>query len=166
MLVQNNGEFSEIIKTTVGVRQGGTSSPKLFSIYISPLIKKIKESDEGLKLVNIKLDILVYADDILIINTTKRGLQNQLNIVENYGNEYDLKYNPSKTVLMIENMKRDHLEIRRDIWQDKLRLCNSEINKVLDTRYLGFELSGDGKSEKHIKARKQKTVASNSSQTK
>jgi hypothetical protein len=46
---------------------------------------------------NQKIDIIVYADNILLISTTKRGLQTQLEAVEEYGNQYEIKYNPKKT---------------------------------------------------------------------
>ena len=37
MLINSNGEYSTMFKTTVGVKQGGTASPKLFSVYIEEL---------------------------------------------------------------------------------------------------------------------------------
>ncbi|RNA13759.1 hypothetical protein BpHYR1_015289 [Brachionus plicatilis] len=57
-----------------------------------------------LKSENINIEIfhsIVYADEILLINTTKKALQNQLNIVEKYGDEFEIKYNARKTVLMV-----------------------------------------------------------------
>ncbi|RNA16439.1 RNA-directed DNA polymerase from mobile element jockey-like, partial [Brachionus plicatilis] len=100
MMVSNHGLYSNIFKSTVGVRQGGVASPKLFSIYLEPILKKLAECDEGIKVGDIKLDILAYADDILLMNTTKNGLQKQLEIIEEIGMKMDIKFNPTKTVFM------------------------------------------------------------------
>ncbi|CAF1025691.1 unnamed protein product, partial [Brachionus calyciflorus] len=64
MIVSNNGKYSKIFRTLVGVRQGGVASPKLFSIYINELIERLTECKEGLVISKIKLDTIVYADDI------------------------------------------------------------------------------------------------------
>lgn len=157
MIVSNNGEFSSIFKTLVGVRQGGAASPKLFSIYINRLINKLVNSNQGLIFGKIKFDTLVYADDILIMNTTKRGLQTQLEILEKFGYEFDIKYNPTKTN---KEIKRDSTSNIQDIWQQELKLCGENIEEVEQMRYLGFELDNSDKNNKHLAKLKQKAYSS------
>ncbi|RNA42100.1 RNA-directed DNA polymerase from mobile element jockey-like [Brachionus plicatilis] len=85
IFVMNGVKCSDIFKTTDGVRQGGAASPKLFAIYLEELIWLIEESSTGLRAGGIKLDIVAYADDVLLISTTKFALQQQLYIVQEYG---------------------------------------------------------------------------------
>jgi hypothetical protein len=64
------------------------------------LVKKIKETSHGVlygtKNKNIKIDILLYADDILLICTNKSGLQQMFKVVEQYGLEYEIVFNTGK----------------------------------------------------------------------
>ena len=83
MIIKNGVELSSHFKTTLGVRQGGTMSPKLFSIYIDELIVNIEAKTSGNKVPGgPKIDIIVYAYDVLPISTTKADLQSQINTVE------------------------------------------------------------------------------------
>lgn len=99
MLASNNNEYCSVFQTLVGVRPGGVASPKLFSVYVNELIHRLTISDEGIKLDTVKVDTFFYADDILVVNETKSGLQRQLKLVEENGIEYDIKYNPDKLFL-------------------------------------------------------------------
>ncbi|CAF0842540.1 unnamed protein product [Brachionus calyciflorus] len=59
MLIENDYEYSNLFKTTLGVRQGGIMSPKLFSIYLDDLIAKVEDQEHGIKLKNGgKIDII------------------------------------------------------------------------------------------------------------
>jgi hypothetical protein len=49
------------LKTTVGVRQGGTISPKFFNIYIEDIKKLINQASEtGVRCGQLKLNVLLY----------------------------------------------------------------------------------------------------------
>lgn len=63
MIVNNGEEFSTIFRKTV------------FSIYIEKILRKISESKSDLNFGIIKLDVIAYADDLLLISTNKRDLQ-------------------------------------------------------------------------------------------
>jgi hypothetical protein len=63
MLVDLEGEFSSLFKTTLGVRQGGVLSPLLFIIYINNVLKSIEELEIGTRIGDLLIDILAYADD-------------------------------------------------------------------------------------------------------
>ena len=162
MLVSIGEELSDIFGTSTGVRQGGACSPKLFNIYIDGLIKLVESNSSGIKLKNNKIDIIVYADDIMLISKTKSGLQQQLKLVEEYGQINDIKYNPEKTVFLIYNqsLKRNSTELRDDINQSDLILDNKTITRVERMKYLGVEISDDFRNESHIAKRKQSLYVS------
>ncbi|RNA40614.1 RNA-directed DNA polymerase from mobile element jockey-like [Brachionus plicatilis] len=153
MIVNNEDEYSSLFKTTLGVRQGGIMSPKLFSIYLDHLIKQIESLDLGIKLnQSKKIDIVVYADDILLLSSTKKGLQIQLEIIQQYGEANEIKYNPDKTTLMVFNssIKRNKNELNSDSWQGDLVLNGDVIKRVSKMKYLGMILTDDDKNAAHI----------------
>lgn len=76
MLVDLEGEFSSLFKTTLGVGQGGVLSPLLFIIYINNVLKSIEELEIDTRIGNLLIDILAYADDILLVVETKNRSTN------------------------------------------------------------------------------------------
>ena len=156
MLVKNGFEYSSLSKTTIGVRQGGKASPKLFSIYTEKILNQVSSSPFGIKFGSIKLDIIAYADDLLLITSTKRELQELLDIVASNGRELEIKFNPSKTVYLIMNRKlaRKANEVKEDWWQNELTIDGDKINKVTSLKYLGYELDHDYNDMTHIEKRR------------
>jgi hypothetical protein len=107
--VVNGNDKSIKFKTSIGVKQGGALSPRLFSIYIEDLVEKIKQTSYGglygTKNKKIKIDIFLYADDILLICTNKSGLQQMLKVVEQYGLDYEIVFNIGKTYTTLNTSK-------------------------------------------------------------
>lgn len=162
MLIENENEYSNIFKTSLGVKQGGKISPKLFSIYIDGLIKEIEKAEPGLKIgANMKIDIIVYADDIILISTTKQGLNKQIKEVEKFGTNNEISYNPSKTTFMIFNNSviRKSDENKCDLWQEELFLNEIKITQVKSMKYLGVIITEDDKNTEHINKRKKSVYA-------
>ena len=52
MLIQVDDFFSEVFRTTNGVRQGEVMSPKLFSIFLEDLINNMDAPGCGIKICN------------------------------------------------------------------------------------------------------------------
>ena len=53
--VVNENEKSDVFKTTIGVKQGGCLSPRLFRIYVEDVIPQIESLDFGVSLGNMKM---------------------------------------------------------------------------------------------------------------
>lgn len=103
MLVMKEHEIGELFRTTVGVRQVGVISPKLFSIFMDDLIGEIEKLNVGVNIGQVKVDVLLYADDVVLVCRTKRELQDALLVTENYGRLNDMKFNALKTNFMVFN---------------------------------------------------------------
>ena len=73
--VQINGECSRWFTTKNGVKQGDNFSPSLWSVYVNGLLKEIKESKIGIKVLDYTVSVLAYADDIVLLSPTQVGLQ-------------------------------------------------------------------------------------------
>ena len=88
----------------IGVKQGDNISATLFSIFINDLAEEIKATGIGLDLTenvanvdfkesykNLFLNILLYADDIILLTSNENDLQFLLNVVEQWCQSGDWK---------------------------------------------------------------------------
>ena len=90
--------FSFVI--TNGVRQGSVLSPILFNVYFDELLHRLQQNDIGCHIGTIFTEALFYADDLLLLCPTTRGLQKMITICSEFATEYDVTFNPSKTACM------------------------------------------------------------------
>jgi len=70
----------------------------LFCIYIDKLIKQLQYSSIGCQISNVYLGVWVYADDIILLSPSRRGLQDMVNICEQFANIYKLKFSTNVNV--------------------------------------------------------------------
>ena len=99
----------------MGIKQGDCLSPTLFSIFINDLAEDIKNTKIGIKLniediagivdINV-LNILLYADDIVLFAENEEDLQSLLFIVQTWCEKWRLEVNLSKTNIMHVRSKR------------------------------------------------------------
>ena len=95
-----NGHLSHWFETFIGVRQGDNLSPMLFNIFLNDLATEINSLGLGIKIGNLKLSILMYADDIVLLSDTAENLQKLLNHVYEWCRKWQLSINPVKTEVM------------------------------------------------------------------
>ena len=100
MRVKWNKSISQTFSTLNGIKQGSISSPILFTVYIDVLLEHLEQSGFGCRIGGHYFGALSYADDLTLICPSPSGLQKMLKICETFGNDFDVKYNPSKSVLM------------------------------------------------------------------
>lgn len=152
-IVNKENEYSTLISTKVGVKQGGNISPDLYKLYTEPIATKIDAAALGIKIGKIIVNVLMYADDVILLAKSIEEAQKMLDIVTDFGNEYQIKYNPSKTCVMIESSNKT-------MKQSKLFLCGKEIVQSDQIKYLGSDIRSNGKARLHIENRKTKSIKS------
>ena len=145
----------------MGVRQGGVLSPKLFSIYVEDIIEEVNKAKGGVKLISQRLNILMYADDIIVMATKKRELQEQLDLIGEFGLANGIKFNPVKCELLVFNKdyKRSMFETLQDDWQEEVKLNGAAIPEVTQFRYLGIIFNEKMNNEAHLEKRRLATFA-------
>lgn len=98
MRVTWSSEFSECFTVGNGVRQGGVLSPILFTVYMDLLIKQLSAKGIGCHIGDKFCGAAGYADDLTLISPTIWGLQEMINVCEQFGIDFDLCWNPEKTI--------------------------------------------------------------------
>ena len=81
-----------------GIRQGGVLSPFLFAVYVDDLIERLRASGFVIYIGCLFYGCILYADDIVLLSGSCYGLQKLLDICGKYGIEWDIKFNPGKSV--------------------------------------------------------------------
>ena len=82
------------------VRQGGLSSPVFIAIYVDTLIQKLKQTGVGYNINGQFFGCLFYADDIILLAHTLRGMQKMLDICSEFALECDTKFNATKSIAL------------------------------------------------------------------
>ena len=114
--VKKGQKLSDFFSCNVGVRQGENLSPLLFAMYINDFEDHVKQHYGGLNFINselgrvasddmldlyIRLFILLYADDTIILAESVLELQSALNSVKVYCDKNFLKVNLTKTKVIV-----------------------------------------------------------------
>ena len=137
--VKINNKLTNFFKYEKGVRQGDPLSPTLFNIYINDLFEEIDKANcDSVTLNNLhQISSLMFSDDLIIISTSKIGLQNSLNALENYTKKWKLEINTKKTKCITfskGNQKEKH----------QFKIYNKIIDNVNEYKYLGIVINKKG----------------------
>ena len=92
--IVHDNSVSDIFMCEIGVRQGEIVPPLLFSLYLNDLT------------VFLKLYLLLYADDTILLAESREDLQFALNTFAKYCREWKLKINTNKKEVLIFSQGR------------------------------------------------------------
>ena len=124
-----NGEFSDSFSVSNGVKQGGVISPILFCVYIDELLMKLENSGVGCYMGRAFAGACAYADDITLLCPSISALKEMITICTNFAAEYDIKFNASKSQLIIFKSGSGNTvnpEIKMN--GDKIEVVNSVVH--------------------------------------
>jgi hypothetical protein len=76
-------------------------SPKLFARHIRELLTDIVSSGVGCNVGGVMLNVLAYADDVVLLAPSWRGLQCLLDLLTNHASKINMVINTSKWVRMV-----------------------------------------------------------------
>ena len=96
--IQINDLFTEEFVNENGVLQGNNISPSLFSLYVNNLLCELNKSPEGVRIdQETKIAALAYADDIVLLANTAKGLQHLMDVVKSWCSRWRMSVNTNKT---------------------------------------------------------------------
>ena len=136
---------SETFGVSNGVRQGGILSPKLFNIYIDTLSSELSQKQIGCCLGNMMFNHLIYADDMLLLCPSAKGLQTLIDICIKYANGHDIIFNSSKTCCMLFQSSKNKIKSPSSVYLD-----GDIISFVNSHKYLGVKLSESSKDNEDV----------------
>jgi len=74
-VVKWNSSLSSVFSIGSGVRQGSCLSPAIFNIFMNAFIVNVRQSDIGCHILNMYYGCLLYANDIVLLSPSLKGLQ-------------------------------------------------------------------------------------------
>jgi hypothetical protein len=137
------GRKSETFKVRSGLRQGCVLSPLLFIIYMDGIARR-SLCHESVRIGDVNVGHLLFADDLAILSSSKSGLQAALDRFAEECELASMKVNTAKTETMV--ISRNHSQ------------CTATVNgvtlrQVENFRFLGFTFSSDGTLDAEIDRR-------------
>ena len=151
-----NGNKTDFFLSNIGVRQGENLSPLLFNLFLNDVEDYLRvngaqgifcsshDKDETI-VTFLKMFVLLYADDTVILSDSAESLQNALNIYAQYCETWKLTVNLDKSKVMIFSKGTN------DLHTFSLNGTNLEI--VSEYKYLGVYFSKNNSfhsTKKHI----------------
>ena len=144
--------MSEFFPCSNGVRQGENLSPFLFVLFLNDLETFLETCDvEGLKTVSselkdklnlyLKLFIILYADDTVIMAESDADLQKQLDSFSDYCDIWRLKVNVEKSKIVVFSQGRTPNNL-------KFNFNGKQLQIVDEFNYLGVLLTKNGNFNK------------------
>ena len=97
-MVRWGNSLSKKFSINASVWQGGLLSPVFIAIYVDTLIQKLEQTGGGYNINGQFYGCLFYADDVVLLAHTLRGMQKMLDICSEFALECDTKFNATKSV--------------------------------------------------------------------
>ena len=136
--LKSNGKYSTSFCSTFGVKQGCNLSPLLFNLFVNDIHDEFNSSCSPVSGENHSFSSLSFADDIVLLSETSTGLQNALNIIQNYCKNWGLKINCEKTkVVEFNRAYRKKIPRTYTINGEYIEICKQFC-------YLGVEITSTG----------------------
>jgi len=136
------GERTDFFNVHVGVRQGCPMSPLLFSLFINDVVEEL---EGGVKVGEVKIKALLYADDIVLVSDSVTGLQLNINHFARYCERWSLRVNLSKSKVMV--FRRGGRISRLERWKYE----GEVLETVNEYRFLGVTLSSKLSFASHLR---------------
>ena len=114
-------------------------SPLLFNLYINDIAKYLDKNctEPNIKLQGIDITHFLYADDLVIISPTKKGLQEKLDNLSQFAKDKDLSINTKKSQVMVFNKGGKLLK-------DQFTIDGKNLDIVRSYTYLGIDIPASG----------------------
>ena len=133
--IDNN--LTDFIPTNLGVKQGDNLSPNLFKIFINEFPNYLEKSLDPVYLDKKAIHCLMYADDIILLSTSAAGLQEKLNLLDKFCQDWCLSVNTQKTKILIFNKSGK-------LVNTMFKLDNTVLECVNKYKYLGVTFCASG----------------------
>ena len=133
--VRINSNHTDKFHTVYGIRQGDVLAPILFALFVNDIAESVKSTGLGVEVGDGRLPLLMYADDIILIASSPKDLQEMLDALYLWCNKWRLEVNVSKTKIM-------HFPKRNCEQCEKIfKFGEESVEFCTHYKYLGLELN-------------------------
>ena len=130
--VRLNNYITDWFISDTGVRQGDNLSPTLFSLFINDLALELKKLNLGVRVQDEIINILMYADDMVLLAKNENDLQSMLNVMTEWCRKWRVKVSEPKTNIVHFRPKR------KPRTQHEFFLSGFKVEVVTSYKYLGI----------------------------
>lgn len=132
VLIRFSTSNPEEVLSTLGVIQGCPLSPTLFGIFIDQLHDLLKEmGGAGSQLGALAIQLLIFADDVVLLAHTPSDLQQHLLALEHFCKQTGMQVNMKKTKCLAIGSRQEL----------SLFFAGEKVEMVTSYKYLGVEFS-------------------------
>ena len=131
--VRTGNILSSLMENIRGVNQGGVLSPFLFRKYLADM-KSCFDLENGIKIDEVILAHLLWADDLILFSGTAEGLQKHLDSLYEFCRKNQLIVNTTKTKVMIFGPKSCMQNV-------VFKFNEGSVDIVKEYKYLGVVIS-------------------------
>ncbi|BET03533.1 Reverse transcriptase (RNA-dependent DNA polymerase) [Nesidiocoris tenuis] len=139
--------LSTEFEVRMGVKQGCLASPLIFSLFLNDIGDCL---EGGIDIAGRNINVLLYADDLVIMADSKRALQKMINRLESYCEEWNLTNNTENSKIMVCRRGGGRLAKKEEWFYKGEKL---EIEIVKSYKYLGITLIPSMSLHEHMNDR-------------
>ena len=130
ILIEINGELCKKIYLRNGLKQGCGLSPTLFNFMAKEIAEEISKLCDSVSLGNFKLNVIFYADDLVVMASSKVLLKRKLDCISRVGGTFGMSINRSKS----KRLEYDRLEVEVEEQEAEREM---DMERVETFKYLG-----------------------------
>ena len=135
------------IKIKDSIRQGGVLSTTMYGLLMDEISKNVQQKDKGIKIneLNEKKGSLLWVDDVLLITTSGKELQESLDITDDTSKTYHVEYGQVKSNTQIIGRKTKANK------KESFKLGDIPLENTDKYKYLGYFQNSRNNNEDHMK---------------
>ena len=134
VMVRIGGQVSRRIHLGRGLLQGSLLSPILFNVFIDTLPRLLRRKHPCYSLGGCKVNSLLYADDIVLVSSSRNTLQSMLDMCELHSISHGYIFSPPKCEVVAPPTERN----------PGLSLYGQEVRQTQSFKYLGVPVTDKG----------------------
>ncbi|KAL4120341.1 hypothetical protein QTP88_013055 [Uroleucon formosanum] len=129
------------------LRQGDALSPILFNLVLERVIRKINVNNQGFKLQDSSIELLAYADDVVLLGESQESLKIIFLKLKKAAAKVGLQCNEGKTAYMCVDRRKLHQPT------NTLNIGRFNFNKMQQFKYLGTIVTENNDIVEEVTAR-------------
>ena len=107
----------------------------LFEIFIDGLAREVRRANQGVKILDLKINILLFADDIILLGSSRQELQKLLDIVSCYSEKWKFAFNGNKSKVVVFGTQA--------VSRERYFLGFQQLEVVNQFKYLGVDFKNN-----------------------